>query len=168
MYHQKMLFLHFSLPTPQSPWTEITHSLDPILNSNCQSVTVESTCNSFSVSWAIIQLWFPEHYLVQIFLLSDSVPKIWSYSCISISPLCSLTVGSWTWTWLKQLTGHQGPAHCQGQAFPSALVLLSLPEIHAVAGLMRMFRFAPGTNCHILKRVGGEMPKALASRLAWT
>lgn len=29
MYHQNMLFLHFSLPTPQSPQMEMTLSLGP-------------------------------------------------------------------------------------------------------------------------------------------
>lgn len=44
MYHQNMLFLHFSLPTLRSPQMEITHSLDPVLNSDSHSMTTESSC----------------------------------------------------------------------------------------------------------------------------
>lgn len=42
MYHQNMLFLHFPLPTLQSPGMEITHSLDSTLNLNGHSMTIGS------------------------------------------------------------------------------------------------------------------------------
>lgn len=90
--------------------------------------------------------------------------KYGHYSGI-FSPLCSLAICRWTWASLNQLTSHQRPAHCQGEAFPSVLVLFSRPEICAVAGLRLTFRFFPRNNGPILRRVGEELPKALASKL---
>lgn len=116
MSHQNMLFLHFSLPIPQSPQMEMPHSLGPRFQWLWYDQRQPLRLSVVPCILSNYQPWCPEHYLLQTFFLSNSIPKYSRYSYISVSPLGSLTICSWTCARMSQLTSHQGPAHCWGQA----------------------------------------------------
>lgn len=82
-----MLFLHFSLPTLQSPQMEITHSLDPVLNSNGHSATTESFC-IYQQSPCILSNWTVQ--ISRTLSFADILfVKLHSKNMISILTICS-------------------------------------------------------------------------------